>query len=485
MNISMWILVDWLKQYDFEYNIKCGKCVLSNIRALTQDTRKALPSSSILLCHANKYDPAFDQGILCLNGDDSILIHMDSIECIYNEIMNAFDYYTSWENNLSQAITNNGKFADVINAAKSIFQNPLILADSGGRILFHTLDEPHFEWERDLYRQLVENDFLKIDMQKIINEQVVAGTEHCSVPFFRQLKELHFPILYKNINTNREHIGWLMLWETKIPITKGKIQLLNFLGEFLAANQQTDQWQDTLSSKSMIFKKILNADNLSTDSVALYMNAIGWQKSDPKILCKLSPCQTESVNIRYVCNIICTFLPSSYSFIFEQSVLVICNLKNVSSTDLFAQLQTYLRAFNMCIGLSCIFYDITHLRGSYEQTKIALKYGHQTSKTLNYCEDYLEPYVYELLRTSISCDISHEALNQLHTYDTRHGTDYYHTLQVYLQEERNQTKTAQTLNIHRNTFLRRLSKIQELINIDLDNSSMRFHLWLSYILNSR
>lgn len=74
----------------------------------------------------------------------------------------------------------------------------------------------------------------------------------------------------------------------------------------------------------------------------------------------------------------------------------------------------------------------------------------------------------------------HTSIFILAEYDASHRTDLLETLNVYLNCHCNAAEAASMLYIHRNTMNYRLSKINELTNIDLDNTESFFHLLLSF-----
>ena len=76
-----------------------------------------------------------------------------------------------------------------------------------------------------------------------------------------------------------------------------------------------------------------------------------------------------------------------------------------------------------------------------------------------------------------------EKLRRLQAYDAENNTELYHTLEVYLQLERNVVQTAKTLFIHRSTLFYRLDRIRKLVELDLDKESERLYLQLSFLLN--
>ncbi|MNC68173.1 Carbohydrate diacid regulator [compost metagenome] len=77
-------------------------------------------------------------------------------------------------------------------------------------------------------------------------------------------------------------------------------------------------------------------------------------------------------------------------------------------------------------------------------------------------------------------DVCHPALLTLRDYDGKHHADLYHTLFIYLKNNRQLQKTAVELFIHRNTLRYRLQQISELIHVDLDNIDNVLKLYMSY-----
>ena len=77
-------------------------------------------------------------------------------------------------------------------------------------------------------------------------------------------------------------------------------------------------------------------------------------------------------------------------------------------------------------------------------------------------------------------DLCHPAVISLLKYDTKYKTNYAETLYAYVSNGQNQTKSANALHIHRNTLTYRITKIAEIIGIDLDDNTLMLHLLLSF-----
>ena len=67
-------------------------------------------------------------------------------------------------------------------------------------------------------------------------------------------------------------------------------------------------------------------------------------------------------------------------------------------------------------------------------------------------------------------------------YDTARGELLLETLELYFSNDCNYEKTAAALDVHRNTVVYRIKKIEELTGQRLANRTQSFHLQLSLVL---
>ena len=77
-------------------------------------------------------------------------------------------------------------------------------------------------------------------------------------------------------------------------------------------------------------------------------------------------------------------------------------------------------------------------------------------------------------------DFVMEILGELIQYDEENNSDYVNTLQVYLEEGKNIGETAQKLYVHRNTIKYRVTKVEEILNIDLEDTNTVFNLQFAF-----
>ena len=73
-------------------------------------------------------------------------------------------------------------------------------------------------------------------------------------------------------------------------------------------------------------------------------------------------------------------------------------------------------------------------------------------------------------------------VNKLLEYDKMYSTNFVDTLKTYISNRNNQYRSARALSIHRNTLLYRINKIQEIMEIDLNNQLTLLQLYLTFFM---
>lgn len=71
------------------------------------------------------------------------------------------------------------------------------------------------------------------------------------------------------------------------------------------------------------------------------------------------------------------------------------------------------------------------------------------------------------------------ALGPLADYDAQQGAHLQHTLQVFLEQNRSWQKTAERLNVHRQTLVYRIRRIEEITGLSLDSTEDVAVLWIA------
>ena len=89
----------------------------------------------------------------------------------------------------------------------------------------------------------------------------------------------------------------------------------------------------------------------------------------------------------------------------------------------------------------------------------------------------------QLHRKDSSIVLDNQFLQQLLSYDKVNGTNYVQTLRIYLANSCNVTKTARQLFVHRHTLLKRLEKITEIGQVDLEDYYTRIYMSITLLFH--
>ena len=104
-----------------------------------------------------------------------------------------------------------------------------------------------------------------------------------------------------------------------------------------------------------------------------------------------------------------------------------------------------------------------------------------------YCEDYsiyliIDFCIRHYLRSGIGTDVVylvHPAIIELTRYDAEHRSDLRDVLYRFLLCDRSLAKTADAAFMHRNTVLNKITKVESMLGIDLNDARLRQKLILS------
>ena len=99
---------------------------------------------------------------------------------------------------------------------------------------------------------------------------------------------------------------------------------------------------------------------------------------------------------------------------------------------------------------------------------------------------YAKDLVFEVLPRKIGQEsfraFSQTAYKNLNRYDREHGTDYCVTVLTYIECACNSSAAADRLYIHRNTMLKRLSRISDLSGMDLSDGRELIYFYLTAMM---
>lgn len=168
--------------------------------------------------------------------------------------------------------------------------------------------------------------------------------------------------------------------------------------------------------------------------------------------------------------------------------LISTEYESVINENTKENLLEFLKLNNLRCGMSIIFQNLLYIKDYYNQSIYALELSSymNSANYINSFEDYVEYYFFyistaknnDFYKINLST-LVHPWINKLVKYDTQNKTELFNTVRTYVECNRNANDTAAKLNIHRSTLFYRFNKIQNLLDISIENFNNLFKLEFS------
>lgn len=173
---------------------------------------------------------------------------------------------------------------------------------------------------------------------------------------------------------------------------------------------------------------------------------------------------------------------------YEDQLLFLLHVKNVAhyieAANMVDKLEEYFESNGMRGGMSGIFRDILELRDAYDQAQMALSNSLRES-TITQFERVAAKALVNTSEETVrlwSKSRCGKILLELYRSDKEKQQNNIPLLYSYLKNERRARETADEVHMHRNNVVYRISRIEEVYGIDLDDPQIRLNLLLSYMI---
>ncbi|MDO4489895.1 MAG: helix-turn-helix domain-containing protein [Lachnospiraceae bacterium] len=442
---------------------------------------KRIPKSCLLLIHSETVTKTLANSRQCF-----FLKEDCSLPGLFNQLQELFNLYDEWDDTLQKLFNREDTLQSLLDASYPVFKNPLVLRRADFLI--------------QAYSGIIDE---KPELNPIINPVNSYETITLSKTdpvFLESLEKKHAYFLPEYLSGSRElccnlfdhgvYSHRLIVSESLSELNEEHFPLLEHLAEYVhlllhrtERNPQGDTYPLEELLTDIITQKLTDYTMIHTA-----LSEYGWYSSHS--YCCMTIKMSSSMGIQnatsnYLCRHFEEIIPGSCSFRHEGAIIVFVNLSRYDNTvdGLLNNTIMFLRDSFLKTGISNPVSGILDLRYCYIQAKLALEYGgkYQPFRWVHKFDDITIQYFMECCLKELPVHMACSSrLLVLKEHDRLHNSDYYNTLKVYLQSHLNAVQASKRLFIHRSTFLYRLEKIQELINVNFEDSELLFFLAISY-----
>ncbi|WP_170932784.1 PucR family transcriptional regulator ligand-binding domain-containing protein [Desulfosporosinus sp. FKB] len=253
-----------------------------------------------------------------------------------------------------------------------------------------------------------------------------------------------------------------------------EIHLVDILQDFCKLLLYDNNWENQLSST---FQNAINQTPVQ-DNTLRTLNQFGFETiGDYRVFVIRNLMETTII----------TSPLNSYSLKYHlfqydnMHILVYNTAQKQLSLDRVITLICY--CDSIILGISDTAHSLAQISLNYKRARFSLAAAEfYQRQCVRFDELGLFQIFFSLSDPSLLETLFLQHLGKLEKYDRDHDSDYMNTLHIYLLSDCSLLDTASRLHTHRNTIVYRIRKIKEILNIELDNSSIKFNLMMSFCI---
>ena len=419
------------------------------------------------------------------NGQVFQLVDDTSPFLLFNEIQRIFDYYEKWDTRLYELANQEGSIQEMLDESFRVFHNPIIVHTADYFVIGYSsiIDT------RPELSGLVDPDAIFERNQENRDGRRQPDLTKKKGAFFYPDFITGMRSLCVNIFEHERYAYRVLMVESSSRFDACDGALLEHLAEYinLALSKQMVLQADMGYRLDRIFSDILSGPEQDPELLEQWFSEFGWLASH-RYFCinlKVAALDLENMTVRFVCSHMENMLPQSCAFQYQNHIVIFVNLTRFGgdAEDVKDKIIYFLRDSFLKAGFSNEFTGFAHIRDYYRQAAAALEVGgrREPYKWIHRFEEVALDYMLEHGRGEFPGElVCSRRILELKDFDAQHHTDYYHTLKCYVQHQLNAVQTAKQLFIHRSTFLYRMEKIGEIVDLDLNDYDTLLYVMMTF-----
>ncbi len=413
-----------------------------------------------LITTYSKEEHFSDCDLILVPDDTDMLALMQDLSMLFIKL-------NSWADSVAQALACGSGLQTIVNLTVPIVGNPLYFCDTSFQQIAVWGGEMGYTspiWKYQItYHYLpyttMQNLIDTGDLTKIFGQSkawIVKESEAFGTPF-----------VCKSLYQNGRHLGNLFFIQYYKKLNYCDIEIAEYLGNLVA--------QAVIGNRSYIeasplynshfIKELIDGKKVDSQVLIDYLKALRWNKDDVYVVAILAVKKEKEAIKHHIMALISSQL-NAQCLEYDGNVVAIINISSSSIDAALKPLKSICKTFKCNLSLSEDFDDFEQISQFNRQAKVGLEMikDNSVSNTILYSSIFLDD-ANKILAENIP--ISRLA-NALDRFDKLHHASLCETLLNWLLNDKNSSKTSDEMFIHRNTLLKRLARIEEVLDISLE-----------------
>ena len=365
--------------------------------------------------------------------------------------------------------------------------NPAFISDLAHTILAYTksVDVPDETWHTNIVEANLDANTLNQDREV---SSVYITAEEDSRAVLVEDDFLPYPRMIKSLVTDHKAVGVFVVTAYFKPFDDRDRDLIDLISSFLmpCLTKESYYLSNDKHSIENFCIKLLDGAHYSRDKIEKRLDLLQYRRKPHNyVLAMCGDSGYTDAPKGMVSQLRSEFAARLHCPVFAYNTMLICVYGSDTPVNHWPAdvpgLEELLEKWGLICGISRWMGNFTDLRDRYFQAQAVLNKGRRIQR-VDRCYHFDLISFYLLLDRLPRNDLNnycHEQILALHAHDVAHGTELCPTLQVYLEQAKSLSKTAELMFIHRNTVRYRINRCMELLNNRLEEGNEIFAFILS------
>ena len=389
---------------------------------------------------------------------------------------------------LYEVLTSGKGLQGIVDTASAILDNPVLVADAGFKILAHAEKSDITD---QLWLELIEVGVYPEEyiVKAINNDSLNSHVLSSGPPVIISDDESPNRFICKAILVDGTPLGFATCIEYDSAFSERDTELFGIFCKIVGTELRGNELlsHNYKRKQDFFISELLNGP-VNEDFLKERLRQVGMRaKSNNFVLIfELADGNMSRENqIIYFINVLEQLIPNSHCIIYLNSIvaLVIRDNPNLLGDDFTVALMKNLETMDMVCGISHCFNSISDMHVYYKQAKEAIRLGRKLrpgNRIYNYSRLSFYHMADIIGQTEELRAFCNPKLLEVFKYDETYKTKFAQTAYEYLNLDKNPNRTAERLDIHRNSVDYRIKRIEELFDFTFSDSEVAFSLYHSY-----
>lgn len=506
MNISMKKIFEKLSPHHPElYLTEKGHHTINSTMHITENQMNF--ESDILyvgdISHIQTTDLDHPINLLCVSNPETMKESLNKINLnmiiIYSkinvmdllkEVKDYLDSYHRFIKNTLQlydALASERGIQHIVDTAYKMLENPFVIVDLSYKLISYpkNMDVSHdVAWDEIIKNGAAHYDFIK----PLVDDGIIKTIYHSDIPVLLSHPSLQYRNLSVKIVIGNKVVGQVCLQEYVRTIHEFDIELIQKLSHIISCEMQKSKFFNNVKSVmyEYFFFDLLENKTHNRDHIYDRLKYLDLKLKENIFIFTVDSNRSSKQQLfPYFRDSLESIITGCKAVIYKNNIILLITQKRkeAMSKSSLELLIKFLNKNNVVGGLSRCFHDITKIQEHYTQSIKAIELGirlNHNSVIYSY-NDYAPYHIMELVSPIKNLkDFCDPKIFDLIDYDNKNNTNYSLSLYVYLSNGNKAIKSAEILKIHRNTMDYHIHKINEIMNININNSHTAYSLYYSF-----